>query len=153
MSNLSIVWNQAEARGDWQVQGGRLLTGHPLRSAVLISLFTDRRALDDGAAAQDPRGWWQDSFDSVPIGSRLWQLRRRKVADRAQLVLDATDICREALQWLIDDGLAASVDIDVTVDPTASGTVLGFAVRLHQPNGAAPLIRALWRAETGDNRR
>lgn len=150
--NIALVWNEAEARGDWQVSGGRLLTGHLLRSAVLISLFTDRRVDEPGAAgaSDDPRGWWQDSFEAVPIGSRLWTLRRRKIADRAALVVEARDICQEALAWMIEAELVVALSIDVTLERPAASTVLRFLVRLQQPGGAVPLIRALWRVEGGE---
>ena len=154
--NLDLVWDAAEARGDWRVDGGRLSTGHLLRSAVLISLFTDRVAepgyRDPGGSPGEPgdrRGWWHDSYDSRPIGSRLWQLRRRKIADRGALLAEARDICREALQWLLDEGLASAVAVDVSAPPAGAGgegTLLAFSIRVQQPGGPAPLIRALWSA-------
>nr|WP_244191863.1 putative phage tail protein [Komagataeibacter swingsii] len=67
----------------------------------MVSLFTDRvapvqpTANDVAAGIQsptgapgtvdaDPRGWWGDGFSDIPIGSRLWQLRRAiKVGTRA----------------------------------------------------------------------
>ncbi|WP_234448239.1 phage GP46 family protein [Komagataeibacter oboediens] len=69
-----------------------LALDNPLKSAVMVSLFTDRVApqqptSDDtavgiqsptgptGAATADWRGWWGDAFADRPIGSRLWQLR------------------------------------------------------------------------------
>ena len=84
-----------------------------LTRAVLISLFTWRRAADDDALDDDQRyGWWGDSFPSVAddrIGSRLWLLRRVKLSRQTQL--DAEFYAREALQWLIDDGHCNAVEI------------------------------------------
>ena len=60
-----------------------------LTRAVLISLFTWRRAADDDALDDDERfGWWGDSFPTV-----------------------AEFYAREALQWLIDDGHCSAIDI------------------------------------------
>ncbi|AZC16687.1 MULTISPECIES: phage GP46 family protein [Pseudomonas] len=84
-----------------------------LTRAVLISLYTWRRAADDDVLDDDERfGWWGDSFPTVAddrIGSRLWLLRRVKLTRQTQL--DAEFYAREALQWLIDDGHCSAVDI------------------------------------------
>ena len=84
-----------------------------LTRAVLISLFTWRRSAPDDAVDDGERfGWWGDSFPTVAddrIGSRLWLLRRVKLTRQTQL--DAEFYAREALQWLIDDQVAAAVDV------------------------------------------
>lgn len=84
-----------------------------LTRAVLINLYTWRRAADDDVLDDDERfGWWGDSFPTVAddrIGSRLWLLRRVKLTRQTQL--DAEFYAREALQWLIDDGHCSAVDI------------------------------------------
>lgn len=84
-----------------------------LTRAVLISLFTWRRAAPDDAVEDDERfGWWGDSFPAVAddrIGSRLWLLRRVKLTRQTQL--DAEFYAREALQWLIDDGHCSVVEV------------------------------------------
>ncbi|WP_088147068.1 phage GP46 family protein [Achromobacter denitrificans] len=86
----------------------------PLARAVLISLFTWRRALEsDPVDDSDLQGWWGDSFPSVSddrIGSRLWLLRRRTLSDQTRL--DAIAYAREALKWLIDDGIFMDVRIE-----------------------------------------
>ncbi|MNU43025.1 Phage protein GP46 [compost metagenome] len=85
----------------------------PLARAVVISLFTWRRALDsDPVDDADLQGWWGDSFPSVAddrIGSRLWLLRRRTLTDQTRI--DAIAYARQALQWMIDDGILAEVEI------------------------------------------
>ncbi|MFA5981731.1 MAG: phage GP46 family protein [Pseudomonas sp.] len=84
-----------------------------LTRAVLISLFTWRRAAPDDAVEDDERfGWWGDSFPAVAddrIGSRLWLLRRVKLTRQTQL--DAEFYAREALQWLIDDGHCSVIEV------------------------------------------
>ncbi|ARB29973.1 phage GP46 family protein [Pseudomonas tolaasii] len=86
---------------------------HALTRAVLISLFTWRRAAPDDAVDDGERfGWWGDSFPTVAddrIGSRLWLLRRVKLTRQTQL--DAEFYAREALQWLIDDGHCSAIDV------------------------------------------
>ncbi|PPU93960.1 hypothetical protein XalbCFBP2523_04690 [Xanthomonas albilineans] len=88
---------------------------HPLVRAVLISLFTWRRANADDTLP-DPRGfrmgWWGDTYPVVAndrIGSRLWLLARAKLTPST--VQRAQDYAEEALQWLIDDGVAARIAV------------------------------------------
>lgn len=101
---------------DWafDLAGPGLAVEDGLQSAVIISLFTDRRAeasdLPAGASGHDRRGWWGDSFAEVEgdrIGSRLWLLAREKQTQAT--LLKARDYGREALQWLLDDGIAQGV--------------------------------------------
>lgn len=84
-----------------------------LPRAVLISLFTWRRANpDDELPGGDKYGWWGDSFPQIAndrIGSRLWLLLRSKLTN--QTVIQAREYAEEALQWLIDDGVAASISV------------------------------------------
>ena len=90
----------------------------PLVRAVIISLFTWRRAHDDDVlpnAGMSRMGWWGDSFPPVAndrVGSRLWLLARSKLTDST--AQQAQDYAEEALQWLIDDGVAARVDVSAT---------------------------------------
>ena len=84
-----------------------------LERAVLISLFTWRRAAIDDPIDDDERyGWWGDSYPAVAndrIGSRLWLLRRVKLTAATQR--DAEFYARQALQWLLDDGQVIGLDI------------------------------------------
>ena len=84
-----------------------------LTRAVLISLFTWRRAADDDALDDEERfGWWGDSFPTQAndrIGSRLWQLQRRKLTDDTER--DAEAFARESLKWMLDDGRVTRIDI------------------------------------------
>ena len=84
-----------------------------LTRAVLISLFTWRRALtDDPVDDEELFGWWGDSYPDIAddrIGSRLWLLRRVKLTDATQR--DAEFYTNEALRWLLDDGHAIAIEI------------------------------------------
>lgn len=84
-----------------------------LTRAVLISLFTWRRALtDDPVDDEELFGWWGDSYPDIAddrIGSRLWLLRRVKLTDATQR--DAEFYANESLRWLLDDGHAIAIEI------------------------------------------
>lgn len=81
--------------------------------AVVISLFTWRRAATDDPADDDERyGWWGDSYPTIAddrIGSRLWLLRRVKLTADTQR--DAEFYAREALQWMLDDNQVLEVEV------------------------------------------
>ena len=119
--------------------GGDLAIGDDLFTAVIISLFTDAAAGDDdviGDGSNDPRGWWAE-----PIGSKVW-LRTRSRANAATLAIIRADI-EQALAWLVDDGVAARVD--VTTEFFRPG-MLGALVLILHTDGSRRALRfaRLW---------
>lgn len=135
--DIGITWDPRTYRGDWSVTPGDLVTDPGgLRSAVMLSLFTDRAAPDGyvppAGSSSDRRGWWGDSFSDRPIGSWLWTLNRSKRDGTLALLNEAQDICEVALQWLIDTGVVASVIVQTTWQQRDT---IGIAVTLTQPDG------------------
>ncbi|OJA74532.1 hypothetical protein BGV72_24585 [Burkholderia ubonensis] len=142
MSDTTTVWDVANARGDWQMNGPMLATGDDLETAILISLFTDRMAepndvIPDGT--DDPRGWWGDAGETVQIGSRLWLLSRAKQTQ--ETLQRAYDYIVEALQWLIDDGVVAK--FDVLVEWTKASE-LGAQVVAYKQDGSTSASHYSW---------
>jgi|ERR1017187_6471863 phage gp46-like protein len=85
-----------------------------LATSVMLSLFTDRIASSDFKptdGTNDRRGVWFDSYLQQPLGSRLWQLYRSKITSDTGPLLQARGFCLEALNWLITDGIAATVNV------------------------------------------
>lgn len=103
--------------------------------AVVISLFTWRRAATDDPVDDDERfGWWGDSYPNIAddrIGSRLWLLRRVKLT--ADTERDAEFYAREALQWLLDDLQVLEVQV---LTERATSNRLNLRVILTVPSGA-----------------
>jgi phage gp46-like protein len=142
--DISVIWNPTLQRGDWAVANGGLAIGNDLETAVLISLFTDRvLPLDvtppNGGA--DRRGWWGDTYEPSPIGSRLWTLRRKIKSDAGAVLQEAKDICAEALKWLLDDKVAASVDVQTF---WANLVQLGIRVAIAEPDATVSTFRYSW---------
>jgi phage gp46-like protein len=126
------------------MDGGDLRADDGLETAVILSLFTDQR-LAAGAAlpegVDDPRGWWGDmgEDDGVQWGSLLWLLWREKVVPAT--VARAIEYCRDALQWMIDDGIARAVNV---VGERAGLYQISVGIEIVRPTGEAVRYAYLW---------
>lgn len=95
---------------------GDLLADDGLRTAVALSLLSDRRARADDAlpdGSTDRRGWWADALadrQGDQFGSRLWLLSREK--DLAEVRRRAEGYARESLEWLLDDRVATDIEVE-----------------------------------------
>lgn len=120
MTDIRHTWSPSLA-GDWLLSGAALDATRDLETAVILSLFTDRRASDSDrlpGGGTDRRGWWGDAARADrPMGSRLWLLAREKTTPA--LRVRAEGYVREALDWMIEDGLADRIDV---VSEYAPGT-------------------------------
>lgn len=133
--DLQLLFNGAFI--DLQQSGSQLALESGLQTAVLISLFSDRLAEPGDRLAEgdtDRRGWWGDRVAPLAgdrLGSRLWLLAREKslpgVARRAE------QYASEALQWLIEDGIARSVEVNAEI---GQPHILALAVRITRPDGS-----------------
>ena len=129
--DIAMLWMQPDIRGDMVRSTTGLLTGRELETAILISLFSDRLAADNDElpdSSGDRRGWWADAAD-FKIGSRLWLLSRAKQTD--ETLQRAYDFVAESLQWLIDDGVVLSFDIEVS---WVRAGFLGTRIVTYQPS-------------------
>jgi phage gp46-like protein len=136
--DILVQWNNTDGTGDWVLAFGDVQTGQDLETACLVSLFTDRLATPDFVPTDgttDRRGWWADPYNDQPLGSNLWQLERaKKTRDTLGL---ARRYAQDALQWLIDDGVASTVVVDTRwIGAEVGSTMLGIAVAISQPDGS-----------------
>lgn len=142
MPDITTSWNPVTLMADWQMAGADLAQGTDLITAAYISLFTDRLAqpsdvIPDGT--NDPRGWVGDLGAAYPIGSRLWLLTRAKATQ--DTLNNAYDYIQEALQWMLDDGVVARIDIDVEwITPR----MLGAQVTFWQQDGTSIAQNYSW---------
>jgi len=134
-------------QGDLVMAGGDLVLDDGLNTAILVSLCSDRRAEPHDelpAPGESRRGWWGDglSDDNDRIGSRLWLLVRRKQTPETRQLFE--DFTREALAWLITDGLAEKVEVE------AAWTALGrltVNIVIHRPAGETLKYDYAWNAQ------
>lgn len=114
MSDITLFYDEEMLRCDWMTGTGDLVCGDDLQTAMFISLLSDRLADDsDDTDGSDRRGWWGDLEQDYRVGSRLWLLRRQKLT--TQVALKAEDYAREALQWMVDDGVVSSLTAEAMI--------------------------------------
>ena len=111
--DIALAYDPVSKTFDLALADGDLTADSSLQTAVLLSLYCDRRArpedeLPDGS--DDRRGWWADIYNDRPLGSRLWLLSREKELD--SVLSRAQEYATEALQWLLDDGIAQSLGVE-----------------------------------------
>lgn len=121
-----------------------------LSTAVTLSLFTDRLANTDDTLpdeSQDRRGWWADALSEQShdkVGSRLWLLSREK--QTTSVLRRAEDYAYEALEWLIEDGIANSVVVTAT-NPRRGWLLLSIAIE--KADGESANYEYIWEALNG----
>lgn len=109
----------------------------PLTRAVIVSLFTWRRAETDDDTDR-ANGWWGDTFPTVEndrIGSRIWLVSRAKLTNAT--ASKVKDYARQALSWMEEDGVAARVDVSATRTDLES---LQLSVSVWQKDGSKHAI-------------
>lgn len=152
MSDIALEMDPDIGAASVVIENNDLKRDDGLRTSILISLFTDRRAEDGDVlppGATDRRGWWADEFADLPgykIGSRLWLLERCKESN--ENLNRATQYAREALKWLIDTGVTDRIDVSVTFLTPLRG--FAFAIDIYKPDRKDPVrfrFNRTWAAE------
>lgn len=116
MTVLALSWNADTQQAELVEAEDTLETW--LRSAVIMSLFTDARATaDEEPDITERRGYWGDidldGDDS--LGSKLWLHRRSKLTnDVANTVRDEA---QAALDWLVEEGHVSALVVTVERHP------------------------------------
>jgi phage gp46-like protein len=138
VTDLRLIYDENALRADLRVMGIDIETDGGIETAIIISLFSDRRAEADDAlpaGVEDRRGWFGDGVSAIDgdlIGSRLWLLAREK--QLSSVTSRARQYAREALQWLMEDGIANAVDVVAEIPRPG---VLALSVTVHRPTGEA----------------
>lgn len=146
MSDVALKLKE-DSSFDIEIANGDLVADEGLETAVAISLFTDRRVTDEQLpqGITEKRGWWGDMFadnDGDQIGSRLWTLQREKKTQ--ELLRLAEDYAREALQWLIEDGVASSIGATAQFTGEAQSRTWEIVVSITRPSGRTSRFEVVW---------
>lgn len=120
-SDVANIFNPLTGTCDFalNLDTQQLESNEDLLTSITISLLADRLALPSDELptlfSDDRRGWWGDPYlikdqnVGQRLGSRLWLLTRSKTSEN--LLPLAKNYAAEALAWLTDHKIAASVDI------------------------------------------
>lgn len=121
-----------------------------LNTAVILSLFTDRRAGRDDQLPHnvtDRRGWVGDEFMGSGFdargdewGSGLWLLTGKATAD---VLEHARFAVREALAWLVRDGIASRIDVAAEW-VGERGDRLAVRPTIYKADQVRPVYDVLW---------
>lgn len=121
-----------------------------LATAVVLSLFTDRRATRDDVLPHnqsDRRGWVGEEFvapdfDNRPDtwGSGLWLLAGKAVPE---VLEHARFAAQEALAWMVRDGIASRVEVTAQWVGERQDR-LAVRPTIYQPDVVAPVYDVLW---------
>ena len=150
---LSLRWDNTvgAARIQKDAATGALAVDQSLETVVLLSLFTDVGASEQEvkqAGLDTDLGWWADA-DTLrepgrrPWGSKFWLLSRGKTTLETLRRLEGYVV--SALQWLVDDGIVASVSVQAT---RLRPGVVGLDLTLTRPNKLLPAFKRLWEVRT-----
>jgi phage gp46-like protein len=146
MNDIGLFWDATSQAADLAVAANDLAADDGLETAVMLSLFTDRRAEDGDvlpAGETDRRGWWGDSVPEVAgdrIGSRLWMLAREK--DTAAVLERAKEYAEEALAWMLEDRVAERVTVAAErLEVSAGRSMMLLTVSITRPAAGATSYR------------
>lgn len=118
MADLSL-YRRSDGNFDLAFDGVDLLTGKSLESIVVLSLGSDGRVASGSFKNElQDDGWWGEStFEGDRWGSLLHTLFKKK--NDPNVVLLARQYVSDCLKWIVEDGIADSVDSKVTKDDKA----------------------------------
>jgi phage gp46-like protein len=119
---------------DLQLESGSLVLDDTLKTAVLLSLFSNARAAIDEPLPYgnegSRQGWWATPYTdfSGEYGSKLWLLAREKQIPT--VLVRAKAYAEESLKWLLDEGIAERVGVVAEFVRTG---FLGIEVQIYRP--------------------
>lgn len=135
LGDVALVWDNVLGAADVSIVDGDLGVDAGLTTAVILSLFCDRRAdADDEPPSGDPtdrRGYWADEFAEVAgdrWGSRLWLLDRAK--NTREFQLRSVEYAKEALAWMVEDKVVS--EVSVTIETSRDRWLLTVSLQRHR---------------------
>ena len=124
-----------QTQGDWTIDGDSAFENNEIYSAVLMCIFTDRRAPQDlelPGDDDDRRGYHGDFYDvrtergEAELGSLLWLYERAALTD--DNIKGMEDAIRDCLLPLESQGLVADYDVTVEADKNTGKVCVGVTL-------------------------
>lgn len=121
---------------DFDEKSKDLLLTDSLYNAVAISIgtYARKRDLKPNSAVLDPQigGWWADALDPLgTLGGYLYEAYPGKLTDAT--ISKLKELVAEALEWMIEDGVAKTVDYEVVAE---ENDIVAVTVAIEKPDGA-----------------
>jgi phage gp46-like protein len=130
---------------DMQIDGADFASAEGFETAIPLSYFTDSRAPAVQVQQAEKRRGWVGNILYADIerelGGLLWILdQARNTQDTRNL---ARSFCEGSLKWMIDDGVARSIEIEV-VQPNDSE--IRILTNITKPDNTVAAYTTLWRS-------
>jgi phage gp46-like protein len=103
---------------------------------IRIEQWADIRELVRMSIGTDKGKWWADPS----FGSELWLLKQDGKVD-GQTAGTLERMIRESLRWLVDDGLAVSVECAAERN---GKNRIDYQVTINRPAGSPVIVREVW---------
>ena len=100
-------------------------------TSILMSLFCERRAsANEMPVSHYRRGWiGNESTPSFEIGSKVWLFEQSRLT--RSTLNGINSVVKEALQWMIDDGIALEISVSSELSQNNS---IAIEVTISRPN-------------------
>ncbi len=147
--DLALAFDPLTSAADLVIEKGGLRMDGGLTTAVMISLFTDRRAdaddpIDPLASDGDRRGWAGDLLEDEGerTGSRLWLLARAKLTEETRSLVEL--YVAECLDWVTRYGVGDRVEVTATVLPPQT---IPVTIAIYRGDQVLGRWDHIWRAQ------
>jgi len=107
---------------------GDIETEDAFDTAILVSLFTDRRATGAEVPRSPRRRGWigNESTPGIEIGSKLWLFEQARIT--ATTLSRIADAAQESLQWMVDVNRGLVHSVTASAKSTPTGVVLDIII-------------------------
>lgn len=130
---------------DFVIEGNEFASAGGFETAIPVSLFTDARAPAALVAEpQNRRGWIGNLMTASTmrqLGSILWAL------DQTRITQETLNLARleaqSAFQWMLDDGVALGVLVDLSRSSSGGITI---TIQITDTSNVVSRYQTLWRA-------
>lgn len=103
---------------------GDIETAATLDTAILMSIFEELRATPgEQPVSELRRGWLGNEGTGFEQGSKLWEFEQERIT--GSMLAELGVVIRNALQWLLDDGIAKSITVET---PTLENGRVGVRI-------------------------
>jgi phage gp46-like protein len=150
MQDVLLKYDTTLGVYDLQLDSADFASVDGMETAIVVSLFTDSRAPENLVpTAQRRRGWIGNILTVTQrreLGSILWTLDQARITQNT--LNNARVYAQGCFNWMVDDGIARSVSVDV-VQQNRSEIVIN--IEFTDLDNKTERYTTLWRATSAAN--